>query len=183
MEGTMILKTLAIAAIVVVGAAGALVAYASTRPDTFRVARSTSIEAPPERIFPLISNLRGFASWSPYEAKDPDMKRAYSGPVSGKGAAYEWEGDKNVGKGRLEIAEATPSSNVTMKLDMIKPFAAHNIVEFTLQPNGAATNITWAMNGRTPLLAKVVHVFLDVDRMVGRDFEAGLGKLRAIAER
>lgn len=163
-------------------AIGAVLAYAATKPDTFRVQRSASINAPPETIFPLLNDLRNFARWSPYEEKDPDMKRAYGGAESGKGATYEWDGDRNVGKGRIEIADTSPPTKVVLRLDMIKPFAAHNTVEFTLEPKGGATTVTWAMNGHTPYIAKIVHVFLDVDRMVGRDFEAGLAKLKTIAE-
>ena len=176
------IKTIAISAIVVVILVAALLAYAATNPDTFRVARGTSIKAPPEKIFPLINDLRSLALWSPYETKDPAMKRNYSGPASGKGAAYEWDGDKNVGKGRLEIADTSPPSKVTIKLDMLKPFEAHNIVEFTLEPKDDATNVTWAMHGQTPLFAKVVHVFLDMDSMVGKDFETGLANLKTVAE-
>jgi uncharacterized protein YndB with AHSA1/START domain len=177
-------KTIAIIVVVllVVAVAGVLV-LAATKPDTFRVQRATSIKAPPEKIFPLLNDLRSFASWSPYEHKDPAMKRTYSGAARGKGAVYEWDGDKNVGSGRIEIAETSPPSGVTLKLDMLKPFEAHNIVEFTLEPKRDSTNVTWAMHGRVPYLAKIVHVFLDVDTMVGNDFETGLANLKTIAEK
>ena len=123
-------------AIVAVGIAGIL-AYAATKPDTFRVQRAASIKAPPEKIFPLLNNLRAFALWSPYEKKDPRMQRTYSGASLGKGAVYEWDGDKNVGSGRLAIADSSPPSKVTLHLDMMRPLEAHNVVEFTLEPNGA----------------------------------------------
>jgi hypothetical protein len=169
-------------AIIVVGVAGIL-AFAATKPDTFRVQRAASIKAPPEKIFPLLNNLRAFALWSPYEKKDPRMQRTYSGAPIGKGAVYELDGDKNVGSGRLAIADSSPSSKVTLRLDMMRPLEAHNLVEFTLEPKGDATNVTWAMNGQVPYVAKIVHVFLNVDRMVGNDFEAGLANLKAIAEK
>jgi hypothetical protein len=121
--------------------------------------------------------------WSPYEKKDPAMKRTLSGAPSGKGAVYEWDGDKNVGSGRLAIADSSPPSKVTLDLDMLTPMRAHNIVEFTLEPKGDSTTVTWAMNGHVPYIAKIVHVFLNVDRMVGQDFETGLGNLKAIAEK
>jgi carbon monoxide dehydrogenase subunit G len=171
-----------IVAIIAVGIAGILT-YAATRPDTFRVQRATSIKAPPEKIFPLLNDLHNFASWSPYEKKDPAMKRTHSGAPSGKGAVYEWDGDKNVGSGRLAIAESSPPSKVTLDLDMLRPLAAHNIVEFTLESKGESTNVTWAMKGQVPYVAKIVHVFLNVDKMVGQDFEAGLANLKAIAEK
>lgn len=169
-------------AVIVVGVAGVL-AFAATKPDSFRVQRATSIKATPEKIFPLLNDLHNFASWSPYEKKDPAMKRTHSGAPSGKGAVYEWDGDKNVGRGRLAIADSTPPSKVTLDLDMLAPLKAHNIVEFTLEPKGDTTHVTWAMNGQVPYVAKIVHVFLNVDKMVGQDFEAGLANLKAIAER
>jgi hypothetical protein len=169
-------------AVIVVGVAGVL-AFAATKPDTFRVSRAASIKAPPEKIFPLLNDLHNFALWSPYEKKDPAMKRTLSGAPSGKGAVYEWDGDKNVGSGRLAIADSSPPSKVTLDLDMLTPMRAHNIVEFTLEPKGDSTTVTWAMNGHVPYIAKIVHVFLNVDRMVGQDFETGLGNLKAIAEK
>jgi uncharacterized protein YndB with AHSA1/START domain len=162
---------------------GVVLANAATKPDTFRVERTLSIKAPPEKIFALIDNFDNWGAWSPWEKKDPAMKRTRSGAASGKGSVYAWDGDKNVGKGRLEIAEASAPSKVTLKLDFEKPFEAHNIVNFTMEPKGDATSVTWAMHGAVPFLAKIVHVFLDMDRMVGQDFEAGLANLKALAER
>jgi len=172
----------AIAIIVVVLLAGVLI-FAATKPDTFRVQRAISIKAPPEKIFPFLNDLHHFGAWSPYEKKDPAMKRIFSGPASGKGAVYEWDGDKNVGKGRMEISDTAPPSNVTIKLDFVKPFEAHNIVVFTLEPKGDSTGVTWAMQGPVPYVAKIVHVFLDMDSMVGKDFESGLANLKAISEK
>jgi uncharacterized protein YndB with AHSA1/START domain len=177
------LKILGIIAVVIVVPIIAVLAYAATKPDTFRIQRSASIKAPPEKIFATLNDFHSWGAWSPYETKDPAMKRTFSGSTKGKGAVYEWEGDKNVGKGRMEITESSPSSKVAFNLDMIKPFEAHNVVEFTLEPQGDATRVTWAMNGRTPYIAKIMHVFVDVDRMVGKDFEAGLANLKMLAER
>ncbi len=171
-----------IAALLLVGVLVVL-GIAATRPDTFRVARSTSIKAPPEKIFPLINDFRQWPAWSPYERKDPAMKKTFSGAPTGKGAIYEWDGDKNVGSGRIEIADTTALSKVTLKLDMIKPIAAHNTVDFTLEPRGGETLVTWAMRGDVPYLAKVVHMLFDVDKMVGGDFESGLASLKAAAEK
>jgi uncharacterized protein YndB with AHSA1/START domain len=162
---------------------GVVLALAATKPDSFHVQRTARIQAPPERIFPLINNFRLWGGWSPYEKKDPAMKRTFSGPPTGKGAAYAWDGDKNVGAGRIEIADVSPPNKVTIKLDMIKPFPTHNIVNFTLEPKGQSTNVTWAMQGPVPFMAKIVHVIVNMDRMVGGDFEAGLANLKALAER
>jgi uncharacterized protein YndB with AHSA1/START domain len=181
------LKTFAyIAAALVVVVAGILI-YAATRPDTFRVERSAFIKAPPEKIFALINDLRGWSAWSPYEKKDPAMKRTFSGPPSGKGAIYEWDGNKNVGKGRMEITEVTPPNKVLIKLDFIKPFEGHNTAEFTMKPEGDNTVVTWAMYGPCPYMAKVIGVvmglFMNMDDMIGDDFAAGLASLKATVEK
>ncbi len=177
----MIKAIAAIAAVIAVPIAGVL-AYAATMPDSFRIQRTTSINAPPEKISPLIDDFHKWPAWSPYETKDPGMKRTLSGAESGKGAVYAWEGNSDVGMGRMEIADAS-SSKVTIKLDFEKPFKASNIAEFTMQPNGRGTDVTWAMHGPTPYISKVICVFLDMDDMVGKDFEAGLANLKAAAEK
>ncbi len=156
---------------------------AAMKPDVFRIQRSVAIKAPPAKIYPLIGDLRAFAQWSPFEKKDPDMKRAYTGAPTGKGQVYEWDGNNNIGAGRLIIADTAEPSKVTMQLEMIRPMEAHNMVDFTLAPNGDTTTVTWAMRGQTPFLGKILHVFMDMDRMVGRDFEAGLTDLKTIAEK
>jgi hypothetical protein len=162
---------------------GAVLLFAATGPDTFRVKRATSIKAPPERIFPLINDFRRWGAWSPYEKKDPGMKRSYDGPPAGPGAVYAWEGDGNVGQGRMEIVEASPPDKVAIKLDFTRPFEAHNRVVFTLAPAGGATEVTWDMQGPANYLSKLIGVFINMDRMVGKDFEAGLANLKAAAEK
>ena len=174
------IKTIAIVVVVLLAA---VLIFGATKPDTFRIQRRTSIKAPPEKIFALINDFRSWGAWSPYGKKDPAMKRALSDVANGKGAAYEWEGDKNVGKGRMEITDTSPPSKVTINLDFVKPFETHNIVEFTLEAAGDATNVTWAMQGDTPYFAKIIHVFINMDKMVGKDFEAGLANLKAIGEK
>jgi len=170
-----------LAAIVVVLIVAVLV-FAATKPDTFRVQRASSVNAPPEQIFALINDLHRWRAWSPYEKKDPAMKRTLSGAAHGKGAVYEWEGNKDVGKGRMEITDAAPPSRVRIKLDFVRPFEAHNIVEFTLEPNGHSTKVTWAMHGPSPYLAKLISVFFSMDSMIRKDFEAGLANLKTVAE-
>jgi uncharacterized protein YndB with AHSA1/START domain len=161
----------------------AVLIIAATKPDTFRVTRAASIKAPPEKIFPLINDFQQWSAWSPYEHKDPAMKRTFSGAQSGKGAVYAWEGDSQIGQGRMEIADTTPPSKIVLNLDFVKPMEAHNIVVFTMVPKGDVTDVTWDMNGPTPYIGKIVHVFLNMDKMVGTDFEAGLANLKAVAER
>ena len=177
------LKALSVlAAIVVIVVAGVLI-YAATRPDSFRVERTATIKAPPDKIYAEIANLRGWSAWSPYEKKDPGMKRVFSGAESGKGAVYAWDGNKDVGQGRMEIVEATPPSKIAIKLDFIKPFEGHNMAEFTLAPAGDSTTVTWAMYGPSPYVAKVMGTFFDLDKMIGDDFEAGLAALKTVAEK
>jgi carbon monoxide dehydrogenase subunit G len=161
----------------------AVLIFAATKPDTFRVQRTASIAAPPEEVFALISDFQRWGAWSPWEKKDPAMKRTFGAATSGKGAVYAWEGNKDVGQGRMEIAESVAPSKVTLNLDFVKPFEAHNLVEFTLEPQGAATHVTWAIHGPMPYISKVVSVFCNMDSMIGKDFEAGLANLKAIAEK
>jgi uncharacterized protein YndB with AHSA1/START domain len=170
------------ALIVIAVLLAALLIYAATRPDTFRIERSIGIQAPPEKVFALINDLRAWSRWSPWEAKDPGMKRSFSWPDSGQGAAYGWEGNKNVGTGRMEIVETSPPSRIVIKLDFMKPFEAHNTVEFSVQPQGTATQVTWAMFGPMPYLSKLMTTFFSMDKMCGKDFETGLSQLKAAAE-
>ncbi len=178
------IKTIAIAvAVLLVVAVAIILIVASTRPDTFRVKRTATIKAPPERIFPLIDRFEAWKSWSPYEKLDPAMKREQSGPATGVGAVYAWEGNSKAGKGRMEILESAPSSKIVIKLDFLKPFEAHNTAEFILVPAGDSTTVTWAMYGPQIFIGKVMGLFFDMDNMIGKDFAAGLSNLKAIAER
>lgn len=162
---------------------GGVLAYASTKPDMFRLQRSAVIDAPPQAVFALLNDFRNWTAWSPWEKKDPNLKRTYGAATSGKGATYAWDGDKNVGKGSMLITESNPGSRVALDLSFEKPFRANNKVWFTLEPRGSATSVTWTMEGPTPLFAKVIHVFIDMDKMVGNDFEAGLAAMKAVAEK
>ena len=177
------LKTLAYIAVALAVVVIGILIYASTRPDTFRVQRTTTIKAPPEKIFALINDLHAWASWSPYEKKDPGMKRTFSGAPSGKGAVYDWDGDKNVGKGRMEITDTTSPSKIVIKLDFFKPFEGHNTAEFTMEPKGDSTVVTWAMYGPAAFMMKVMGIFMNMDNMIGNDFAAGLANLKAVAEK
>ncbi|PTM40278.1 SRPBCC family protein [Bosea sp. 124] len=167
-------------------AIAAVLILAAMKPDSFQVQRSIVVNAPPERVYPLIADFRAWGDWSPWEKKDPAMKRSVTGPESGVGARYAWDGDKNVGRGTMEIVEAAPS-RVALKLDFLAPFEAHNMAVFALQPQGpgaaTATTVTWTMTGPTPFIGKIIHVFMNMDRMVGGDFEAGLAAMKATAER
>ena len=172
-----------IIALIVVVLITAVLIYAATKPDTFRVQRSISIKAQPEKIFPLINDFQSWMAWSPWEKMDPMLKRTYSGSVQGQGAVYEWDGNNKVGTGRMEIIEIAPPSKVLIKLDFIKPFEGHNIAEFTLEGHGDSTNVTWAMFGPAAYMAKVMSLFMDCDKMVGPQFETGLANMKAVTEK
>ena len=176
-------ETIATVGAVLAIAIAIVLVLAATKPDTFAVQRAAIVSAPPERIFPLINDFRQWGSWSPYEHKDPAMKRTFSGTPRGTGAVYAWEGDKNVGKGRMEILEASAPSKIVIKLDFFTPFEAHNTAEFTMLPQDDATRVTWRMHGPAPFMARIMHVFINIDKMVGKDFEAGLANLKRLAEK
>jgi uncharacterized protein YndB with AHSA1/START domain len=180
-------KAFSIIVVLLVLAVTVILIIASQKPDTFHFQRSIVIKAPAEKIFPYINDLNAWRAWSPYEKKDPAMKRTMSGPPAGKGAGYAWDGNKNVGAGSMEITESAPPSKVVFKLDFIKPFEGHNTATFILAPRGAGTEagteVTWALDGPAPLLTKVMSIFFNMDKMVGDDFTDGLASLKAIAEK
>ncbi len=173
------LKTIAV---IVVCAVGALLIFAATRPDTFAVQRSVTIRSTPDKLLPLISDLRQFNTWNPYAKKDPQMQIAYRGPASGAGAAFDFKGNGNVGSGSITIVDVQPGK-VAMTLDMTAPMACHNAIEYTLKAHGDQTEVTWAMRGPSPFIGKLMGVIFNMDRMVGQDFETGLASLKAQAER
>lgn len=174
------LKTIALILVVLIAA---VLLYAATRPDSFRVERSSTIKAPPEKIFAFINDLHQWEAWSPWEKVDPALKRTYSGAPSGKGAAYAWAGNKEVGSGSMEILETTAPSKVLLKLDFTAPFEAHNMVEFSLVREGDVTRVTQAMFGPSPFISKLMSLVFSMDKMVGGKFEEGLANLKTIAEK
>lgn len=172
---------LAILGLIVI-AAVALLVYAATKPDTFRVTRTTIIKAPAEKIFARVNDPKRHRDWSSWEQKDPAMKRRYSGPAGGKGAVYEWDGDSNIGKGRMEIAESVPPSKVVFDMHFIEPFEGRSTAEVTLVPAGEVTAVTWSIYGPNSYICKVLTIFIDQDAMIGREFEASLAKLKTLSE-
>ncbi len=162
--------------------AGVVVAVAATRPDRFEVRRAARIAAPAATIFPLIDHLRTMNIWNPFANRDPAMRGTYEGPERGPGAAFGFDGGKS-GTGRIEIVESIVPARVVMRLSMVRPMAAENQIVFELAPAPGATEVTWSMSGKVPLLARVIHLLLSMDRMVGREFERGLADLKVMAER
>jgi uncharacterized protein YndB with AHSA1/START domain len=177
------LKIIAIVAVVLAVAIAVVLVLAARKPDDFRVTRSITINAPPERIFPLIDDLHRWAAWSPYEVKDPAMTRTFSGAAHGLGAIYNWDGNKNVGTGRMEITDTAVPTRIVIKLDFFKPFEGHNTAEFTLLPQDSATTVTWAMYGPASFMAKLMQVIMDFDEMIGKDFAIGLANLKSVVEK
>lgn len=172
---------LIILGLLVVGVIG-LVAFAGGKPDTFVIRRSTTINAPPERVYALIQDFHQWGAWSPFEKLDPDMKRTFGDPASGLGGSYSWEG-KKAGSGAMKIKEADPGRRLAIALDFTKPFPASNTATFDLEPVGEGTRLTWAMTGKSPLMFKVMDTVLGMDKTVGRDFEKDLADLKAAAEK
>jgi len=173
--------TIAISVLAVIAAAiiGILI-YASTRPDTFHVERSATINAPASTLYSILTDLRRGNEWSPFE-KGLKMDKSYSGSATGAGSAMEWSNSKEVGAGRFSIMDTTPSK-VTCNLVMLKPMKANNTVEYSLSPQGNATVMTWSMYGPTTLMTKVMSLFMSMDKMCGDQFEKGLRDLKVLAE-
>lgn len=176
-----ILGVAALALVLVLG-------MAAKRPDSFRVERSIQIEASPERIFEHLESFSRWAAWSPWEKLDPAMKRQYTGAERGVGAQYHWLGNKQVGEGKMEILALKPAEQLLVKLDFIKPFTAHNTAEFTLSPtvgragDAPSCQVTWAMYGPSPFVSKLMGLFFNLDKLVGKDFESGLVSLKHLSE-
>ncbi|PKO34306.1 MAG: polyketide cyclase [Betaproteobacteria bacterium HGW-Betaproteobacteria-7] len=160
----------------------ALLLYAASRPDTFRIERSIRIAAPAAKIFPLLDDFHQWERWSPWEKPDPSLKRTFGGADSGKGATYAWVGNKKIGQGRMTIIESTPPSHLQIQIDFMLPFEAHNRVEFILQRQSDGTLLTHAMFGPSPFISRLLGIFVSMDKMIGGHFEEGLSNLKAIAE-
>lgn len=170
---------------ILIGVAAVLVLFVivvATRPADFRIERSTTIAAPPAVVFEQVNDFHAWAAWSPWEKLDPGMKRSYGGPPSGAGATYDWQGNDDVGEGRMTIEKSAPPSTVGVKLEFIKPFAATNTTTFTFAEQGPGTKVTWAMEGTNGFFAKAFGLFMDMDKLVGADFERGLASMKAVAE-
>lgn len=170
-------------AIAVLALVAGLLIIAARKPDLFEVSRSATIRATPERIFALLSDFQEWGAWSPYEKKDPAMKRSFRGATSGVGAVYAFDGNKQAGTGELAIVEVQAPVKLAVTLDMTKPMTCHNLITFTLAPAEGGTLVTWHMQGACPFMGKVMGTIFNMDRMVGGDFETGLKDMKAAAER
>jgi uncharacterized protein YndB with AHSA1/START domain len=162
--------------------AGFLV-FAATRPDKYHVERSTTIHAPAEVVFASIADLKAFGEWSPWDKRDPAMQKTYSATTSGVGASYAWKGNKQVGSGKMTITEVKPPNQVREKLEFIEPFANVAEISFDVVPAGTGeVKTTWAMDGHSKFPMKVIGIFMDMDKAIGKDFDAGLANLKHVTE-
>lgn len=161
---------------------GTILVIASRKPNTFQIQRSAWIKASPDKVFTLINSFYRWQEWSPWENIDSNLQRTYEGPEAGKGAIYGWAGNKNVGTGRMEILHSRPDSRIVIDLQFIKPFAAHNTAEFTLEQIDNGTQVQWTMTGANPFMMKVMGLFINMDKMIGKNFEDGLAKMKLLAE-
>jgi uncharacterized protein YndB with AHSA1/START domain len=159
-----------------------LVVVIATRPSTLRVERSQTISAPPAVVFALINDLHQWAGWSPWEKLDPNMKRTHEGAPSGVGALYHWAGNDEVGEGRMTITESRAPEHVGIKLEFLKPWEATNTTTFNITPSGADSKVTWVMEGESNFMAKAAGMVMDMDAMIGKDFERGLEGMKQLAE-
>jgi uncharacterized protein YndB with AHSA1/START domain len=174
----MILRIIIIAAVLI----AAILAFAATKPETFRIQRSITINASAEKIFALINDFHNWSGWAPQDKEDPTMTRIYSGAAKGKDAVSDWDSTGSAGKERMTITKSLPNKMVSISVDFAKPFEAHNVNEFTLEPAGASTKVTWTMNGTNLYVMKIMSVFRNMNSVVGRHFESGLHNLKTVAE-
>ena len=161
----------------------AVLALATTKPNSFALDRETNINAPREKVFAMLNDFHQWGRWSPWKKLDPGMKRTLSGSPSGVGSIYEWSGNSDAGAGVMQIVNSTPASHVEIKLDFTKPLESHNIIEFALDSTAAGTHVKWNMHGPNPFISKIMTVFVSMDKLVGPDFERGLATLKSEAEK
>ncbi|WPC05984.1 SRPBCC family protein [Pseudomonas benzenivorans] len=159
-----------------------LLTLVARQPDGFSVERSVSVAAPPEAVFAQVNDLRNWERWSPWAKRDPAMQKSYEGPPAGVGAVYRWAGNKEVGEGSMTLVESRPNQSIRIRLVFLKPFQASNEAQFQFAPEGEGTRVTWSMSGSNNFMAKAMHLVMDMDKMVGGDFEQGLAQLRTLVE-
>lgn len=177
------MKIVKIIALVLFLIVGTVLALASRQPDSFSYARSTTIKAPAEKIYPYLNDFKKGMEWMTYEKRDPNMKRKFSGNATGVGSIYEFDGNSDVGAGRMEIVAAVPNEKVTLKLAFVRPMEGVSTVEYTLTPSDGATKMTWAMSGKSNFIGKIFCLFINMDKMMAKDFDEGLNTLKNLAEK
>ena len=159
-----------------------LVVVVATRPSGFMISRTVSVSAPAPTVFAQVNDFHNWEAWSPWAKLDPAMKQTYEGSPAGAGAIYTWIGNRQVGEGRMTLTESRPSDLIRIRLEFVRPFRATNRAEFTFRPEGNQTIVTWSMAGRNNFMAKAIGLVMNMDRMIGREFEKGLARMEAVAE-
>ena len=160
-----------------------LILVVRMQPSNFRISRSISMSAPASEVFGQVNDFHNWRNWSPWEKMDPDLKRTYEGAPSGTGSVYSWSGNKKVGEGRMTLVESHPSDRIRIKLEFLKPFKATNTAEFTFQSEGGNTRVEWAMTGANEsFMSKAFCMVMNMDKMVGKDFEKGLASMKETVE-
>ncbi len=174
----MLVRTLVGLGVIVVG----FVVLVALRPSEYRVARTAIIAAPAPAVFAQVNDFHRWGAWNPWAQIDPAMKQAYDGAPAGPRAIYTWAGNNEVGEGRMTLTESRPSELIRIKLEFLRPFAATSTAEFAFKPEGDRTAVTWSMTGDVNFMAKVIHLFMDMDRMIGGNFEKGLAQMKSVVE-
>ena len=174
----MLKKILIIGVVAVTGMA----VFINAQPAPFTVTRSATIAAPPATVFALVNDFHKWDAWSPWAKIDPAMKQTYEGAPAGVGAVSSWSGNSDVGAGRMTIADSKPNESIGLNLEFIKPFAATNTTTFTFKPDANGTAVNWTMTGNKNFMQKAFCLVMDMDKMVGADFEKGLAQMKSVAE-
>jgi hypothetical protein len=174
----MVIPILAGAAIIGIG----LVGVVATRPSEFHIVRTATMRAPVSAVFAQVNDFHKWQAWSPWARRDPSMKQTYEGAAAGAGAVYTWAGNREVGKGRMTLVESRPGELIRIDMEFLAPFAATSIAEFTFRPEGDRTAVTWSMSGKRNFVAKALDLVMDMDTMIGGDFEKGLAAMQSVAE-
>src|SRR5881409_2320339 len=174
----MLIKILVALAVIVLGFVGVV----AVRPSEYRVARTATIAAPAPAVFAQVNDFHKWEAWNPWAKLDPAMKQAYEGAPAGTGAIYTWAGNNEVGEGRMTLTESRPSDLIRIKLEFLKPFRGTSLAEFTFKPEGGQTVVTWSMTGQNNFIAKAVHLFMDIDKMIDGNFEKGLARMKSVVE-
>ena len=168
---------------VLVLAIAAFAVFVAMQPAAFRIVRTAKVAAPPDKVFAEVNDFHRWQAWSPWLALDPAAKSTFEGPTAGQGAGFGWSGNDKVGEGHMLVTESRPSDLVRIKLDFIRPMAGTAMTDITFKPAGPETEVTWAMYGEDGFVGKAARFFMNIDKMVGGDFERGLANLKAVAEK
>ena len=174
----MLIKILIAVAVIVV----VFLVIVALQSKEFRVARSATMAAPPSVVFAQVNDFHKWEAWNPWGKIDPAIKQNYEGAQAGVGAIYTWTGNREVGEGRMTIIESRPSELIRIKMEFFKPFAGNSTAEFTFKPENSQTALTWSMFGANNFMAKAMHLVINMDKMIGGQFDRGLASMKSIVE-